>query len=76
MASQTILLNSTHTSSRVSFGGCPSPVVAGVRFMGKGVAVLRPSTNDVEYISFQFHSTQLVAILLYIGDEVGYTHIP
>lgn len=67
-----ITLNSSFTSSRVSFGGCPSAVGQGVRFSGEGMAVLAPLEEEVYHISFAFHSIQLASLLLYIGnDEVS-----
>ena len=64
------LNSSSLSSSRVSFTGCPAEVVSGARFMGEGMALLPPTTKDVYHISFEFHSTQLASLLLYIGNEV------
>ena len=70
LSGEPLSLNSSLPHSRASFSGCPTQVVAGARFTGEGGAVLRPATDDVQCISFQFHSTQLASLLLYIGNEV------
>ena len=63
-------VNNEFLSARVSFDGCPSEVVLGVRFSGSGMAVLSPLSEDLDQVFFSFHSTQLAAVLLVIGEEV------
>ena len=73
ISGQPVPLNSSFSHSRVAFSGCPTEVVPGARFTGEGVAVLRPTTDDLYRVSFQFHSTQLASLLLFIGNEVNIT---